>query len=203
MKKLLLYGLLILMSACSSPEKKAKKLIKNELYLTINDFKSYEPVSFSGLDSLFSTYEMDSNYIKNEKLKITLKEYSKVCEQRFQENRNDIIYSSRGGEWAKDISIVVVNIVFEGSWYQKTHDTIIKNFKPKFIGYKMTHKYRAKNAIGGTSIDERIFYFDPMLTKLFIPTTLKNDTTTISPKDIVLLMVRMKSDPSESHLFPR
>ena len=87
-------------------------------------------------------------------------------------------------------------------WYQITHDTIIKNFKPKFLGYKMTHKFRAKNKVGGTSIDDKVFYFDKTLTKSFTPITINNDTTSITVKDVELLMMKMKADPSYKSLFP-
>ena len=121
MKKILIYILLILLSACTTPEKKAKKLIESELYLTLNDFKSYEPVSYSSLDSLYSTYEMDSLYIKNEKLKIKLKEFSELSMKRYKENKQDEIYSSSSGKWRIDMSIFITNLIFEQDWYQITN----------------------------------------------------------------------------------
>ena len=38
--------------SCTSPEKKAQKLIKQQLKETLNNPKSYEPVNFGSLDSL-------------------------------------------------------------------------------------------------------------------------------------------------------
>lgn len=48
-----------LVIGCSSPEKKAKKLIEEHLSKTMNDFKSYEPVEYSKLDSTFTAYERE------------------------------------------------------------------------------------------------------------------------------------------------
>jgi len=203
MKKLLIYSLLVISTACSSPEKKAKSLIENELFLTLNDFKSYEPVAFSNIDSLFSTYYMDSLFIKNEKLKIRLEEYAEQCQERFKAQKDDYIYSSSGGEWVYDVSITIANIYFQNDCYKRIHDSIIDNFKPKFIGYKMTHKFRSKNALGGFSISEKEYNFDKMQTKLITPITIDNDTTTITSKDIEFILTKAKANPLYSSSFPK
>jgi hypothetical protein len=58
MKKLLtLLAILTIISTSCSKEDKAKKLIKAELSKNMNDFKSYEPVEFSKIDSAFTSYE--------------------------------------------------------------------------------------------------------------------------------------------------
>jgi len=203
MRKILIYGLVIISTACTSPEKDAKKLIENELFLTLNDFKSYEQVKFSKLDSLFSNYKMDSLFIKNEKLKTRLQEYAIQCQDRYKANINDPVYGRPGGEWVHDMSIGIANIYFEKEYYKRMHDSIITNFKPKFVGFKMNHKYRSKNAIGGISIHEKEFYFNKMLTKLYTPITLNNDTTSITARDIELILKKAQANPIYSSFFPK
>lgn len=195
MKKIILLFCLFCAS-CTTPEKEAQKIIKDELYSTMNDFNSYEPISFSGLDSLFSTYEMDSAYIKNEKLKIKFKELSDFAEIRIKENRTDPEYMSKDGKSRIDMSIFVANIIYEKEWYKLMRDSILSNFKPKFIGFKMLHKFREKNSIGATMINERVFYFDEMIKKTIIPITIKNDTSSLTDDDIGSTIMRMKAESS-------
>ena len=59
MKKLFLSLLIIsstLLSCTKSNDEKAKDLIKSDLSKKMDDFKSYEPVEFSKLDSNYSEY---------------------------------------------------------------------------------------------------------------------------------------------------
>jgi len=48
--------MILLLAACSK-EDKAKKLIKESLSKTMNDYKSYEPVEYGRLDSNFTFYK--------------------------------------------------------------------------------------------------------------------------------------------------
>lgn len=41
-----------------------------------------------------------------------------------------------------------------------------KEFRPQFCGWKMSHKYRAKNGFGAFDISTDVFYFDKELTKI-------------------------------------
>lgn len=41
-----------------------------------------------------------------------------------------------------------------------------KSFQPEFIEWKMTHKFRAKNRMGGTELNELEFQFDKDITKV-------------------------------------
>src|SRR5579862_4156486 len=68
MKKLL-YIILIFSSSCGhkSPEERAKKLIDEQMKLTLNDYKSYEPVTFGKLDSSFTDFKDDPKYIADAK----------------------------------------------------------------------------------------------------------------------------------------
>lgn len=62
-KHVLVLLLFPMIFSCNSQEKRAQKLIKEEMRLTLNDFKSYEPVQYGTLDSAFLSYE-DSPQVK-------------------------------------------------------------------------------------------------------------------------------------------
>jgi len=96
MKKVLLLTLIIgCFLSCSKPTKEdmAKDLIKKYMIENLNDPKSYEPISFSKLDS---------------------------------------------------ISVV----------------------HPVLLGWRMTHKFRAKNGFGALGIQNMEFFFDKEVTKI-------------------------------------
>ena len=134
MKKsiLTIAALSFLIISCSSPEKKAKKLIEGHLSKNMNDFKSYEPVEFSKLDSSFSTYErrtmdLDIDTVVTDDLNSA---YEKEDKFNAQEDINE------------------------------------KNFKPVFIGWRMNHQFRGKNAFGAMVLSDYNFQFDKDLTKI-------------------------------------
>jgi hypothetical protein len=54
--------LLLFLCSCSNREDQAKKLIKNELSTTMNDYNSYEGVEFGKLDSTFSDNHKFTGY---------------------------------------------------------------------------------------------------------------------------------------------
>jgi len=155
MKKIIYLSLVIsvfTLVSCNSNEKKAKKLIKDYLSKNLNDASSYEPVEFSKLDSTFSSF-----YFSSEGQKLTEKE-------EFAHNR------------AFDLSIEDVleeNPKIQDSIriYKQIEETSKKAYEEKeltyvgeFNGWKMTHKYRAKNGLGAMILGTTNYTFDKELT---------------------------------------
>ncbi|PZP47066.1 MAG: hypothetical protein DI598_11430 [Pseudopedobacter saltans] len=60
MRKLILVTVTCIFVGCSSPEDKAKSLIEEDMKVTLHDYESYEPVSYSGLSDAYSDVEHDS-----------------------------------------------------------------------------------------------------------------------------------------------
>ena len=168
MKKIFLLAIVILLvtSCINNNERKAKKLIKEHLKATMNDYSSYEPMVFSTLDTSFSkvvnspTYksliyqyeaaEKDKNYWENKLEEINSKNmiYGRIIDQRGPFIKESLI---------PDYEVDCLKLL-------KEIDSVKSHFKPNFIGYQMTHQFRGSNAFGGKIIGMMAFYFDKEIT---------------------------------------
>jgi hypothetical protein len=143
---------------CTSPEKKAQKLIEEKLQEILNDPKSYEPVSFGSLDSAFTSVYENLDYIRiNAKYTV----YSGNVEDKsnyeyFDEDK--IKYVVDFELWQSEIDTA--------KKYIAVLEKMEKEFIPEFKGWSMTHKLRAKNAMNATILGEYIFWFDKDITKI-------------------------------------
>jgi hypothetical protein len=143
-------------------EEKARKLIKDHLYVTLHDFKSYEVVKFEKLDSSFTTLEDDSLY----------KEYNALVDEQLENakkaNSSAEIYAGlsfytntarqyiNASKAATDSAMLLL----------KKMKTIEADFKPEFKGWKMSHSYRTKNLSGNVFLSHYMYYFDKDLKKV-------------------------------------
>jgi hypothetical protein len=160
-------ALLIILSSCSSPERKAKKAIKEKLKVTLHDFKSYEPVEFGTLDSLFSDVTSSSEY---EVLKSKHEAWIRQVEKENKADQDEIQKAIYDGN---SFHIPIIN---EYSLVPRCKDSAqvyaVKmqafedSYKPRFIGWSMTHLYRAKNLAGNYRLANESFYFDKDLIKV-------------------------------------
>lgn len=132
MKKILLLFVIIIFTCCSN-QKKCEITIHKYLKENLDDYKSYESISFSEIDTSWTSIFNDYNYIHNE--------------DRIQECNDSVILlcSDNTMKFDKNKSIellkevIITNII---------NDSLYKNFKqqPEFL--YMSHKYRAKNKFG-------------------------------------------------------
>lgn len=181
MKNIFILLLVISFTSCldESKEGKAKNLIKKHLKETLNDYDNYSAVSYSAVDSLFTKWTLP------EELRPTVKELAQCAESINQSGYKNITITSDANSFLKDFEKLYdekyrknKSIDFlkkEEKWKQlwtefKHHQDIIeeskKNFKPKFIGWKMTHKYRAKNQYDATILQNRQFSFNEDITQV-------------------------------------
>ena len=144
-KYLALTVVAIVLCACSSPEKRAQKLIKDYLMENLKDPSSYDPAKFGGLDSLYSSFELkDEEFTAiHDKLKARF-DLELAC--------NDFK--------ATDATLKEMDANIE-AWNEAK-----AAFQPRFIGWKMNHRYRAKNGFGALDIHEQTFQFDKELTEI-------------------------------------
>lgn len=186
MKKLiLLFALLpiFIISCEQTKEAKAEKVIKKYLKETMDDYGSYSPISISEIKIVKSEwkipkelemeYEFLLDYIKlltqaGYEVDITsdadyyikdLEKYSDKEYVKHVKDKNDakLLISRR----AK-----VKALWLEFKHYQDIIYASKKSFQPEFIGWKMTHKFRAKNRMGGTELNELELQFDKDITKV-------------------------------------
>jgi hypothetical protein len=166
MKKFLFFVLSIfIISSCNNPEGKAKKLVKEHLKLTMNDFSSYEPLEFSEMEILYSYYRFDSIYSNlssdySANLDI-LKTYQELMDKVNENNRiYGRIVDGRGPFTQK----LIKDLEDENDLLLKKMKEYKSNYNPKQIGYQIFHKFRGTNAFGGKILVEWLFYFDKDLT---------------------------------------
>lgn len=191
MKKIiLLFALLpIFITSCEqTKETKAEKVIKKYFKETMDDYGSYTPVSFSELTMAKTEWELPKEL---EPELTELIEVVKRINQQFgykidpmqdaeyyieRINANhfiDEINKYTGEKYKKHTTEEFRNKLFKEKkiWLEFKHyqDIIYaskKSFQPEFIGWKMTHKFRAKNRMGGTELNELKFQFDKDITKV-------------------------------------
>jgi len=141
--------------SCSSLESKAKKAIKEELRLTMHDFKSYEPVQFGKLEVAMS------NYIDAPEVGIYLDKAEDFLNKSSE-------YLDKADIYDYDKSSTIYLIYFRGGSayldsakiYQEKIETFKRNFVPEVIGWKMQHTLRAKSLGGNFGLNQYEFYLD-------------------------------------------
>ena len=160
-------ALIIILGSCSSPEGKAKKAIKEKLKVTLHDFKSYEPVEFGTLDSLFSDVTSSSEY---EVLKSKYEAWIRQAEKEYKADQEEIQKAIYDGNTSHIPIINEYSLVprckDSAHVYAVKMQTFEDSFKPRFIGWSMTHLYRAKNLTGNYRLANESFYFDKDLIKV-------------------------------------
>lgn len=155
-KYVFIFSLVILLFSCSSPENKAKKAIKEELRLTLHDFKSYKPVQFGKLKVARSSYE-DLQEVKKYHDKVVA--FLALCKE--YKEKSDL-YTSDYWEY----TTIADNSLDSAKFYMDKVETIKIHFISEVIGWKMTHSFRAKNLDGNLGIHHYLFVLDKELSKV-------------------------------------
>ena len=152
-------------------ESKMKQLINLYMNENLADFQSYDPISYSSLDSLLLPLELDSNF----KSKVALVDsLMKVYDELYKETEDwiEILYKYKTDNWKEDIQTAKNKLLdyFDNTLTPAIDDA--KQYKDSYIGkpigLKTTHKYRAKNKFGGYEIYEYIFGFDKNISTIII-----------------------------------
>lgn len=180
--------LLILITSCEqTKEAKAERAIKKYFKETLDDYDSYSPVAFSEIKIAETKWKLSKELepelnklievvkkINNKfgyAIEITLNAdyYIEINANHFIEEINEYTGEKYKGHITNEFREKLENE--KPLWYKFKHyqDIIYaskKNFQPEFIGWKMTHKFRAKNRMGGTELNELEFQFDKDITKV-------------------------------------
>ena len=174
-------------TACQSNEKKANKLIKDDLYKSLYDFASYEPVE-TIIDSAFSSIYRDSTILlyayqvkaygdkgheyleKMKEAKSTMEiwsdSYSSYGELKFNEAKNEFQENNGNLEkCCKEIEEIYKLIREEANKYPK-----------KFIGWEAKHKFRCKTKGGNPTLANYLYVFDPHFKKIIYSEDTENET---------------------------
>ena len=152
---------MLILYSCTSPENKAKKVIKEELKLTLHDFKSYEPVQFGKLELSYSNYE-DLSEVQT--LLTNSEEFLSLCnEYRDKADIYDSEYS-RDKYWI--YSAMATRYLDSAKANMDKINYIKLHFVSEVNGWKITHSYRAKSLGGNLGIHHYTFYLDKELKRV-------------------------------------
>ena len=158
---ILIMILAMLMVSCSSPESNAKKAIKEELRLTLHNFKSYEPVQFGKLEVANSKFDdilevnlyldLSDAFLKKSK------EFSDKADIYDSEYSRDEYYKYRNASH---------QLLDSAKYYVDKVQSMKSHFVSKPIGWQMTHTFRANSLGGNLGIHTYLFTFNQEITKV-------------------------------------
>ena len=172
-------------AGCQSPEAKANKLIKEELFKVLYDFQSYEPIEtivdsaftsiyenehvLTMIDSIFHYLELAEKGYEEMIEFIEWAEKAKVSADVFAEYRDSFsrqMYSEFMGNYNERMERAEEWKLFADESkdkYLKFADTVqneTANFKKDFIGWQAVHKFRCRTRGGQFDIGNYLFIFD-------------------------------------------
>lgn len=164
MKKILSTALcMLLFIGCSSPEKKAQKLVQSKLKETMNDPKSYESVKFSELDSTFTSLSDDSTF---NALFNKAKFYLNRSESLMREA--DLLLSFENNYFERKKKLMDESGLYLDSakMFRPLYEKAEKNFVPQHNGWAITHTFRGNNAMGAKILNTYLFTFNKKITEI-------------------------------------
>lgn len=147
---LLLACMAVLVSCAKSPQQIAEQKVKEFMSEALKDPSSYEPVSFSPIDTIFTHFE-DTQISKD----FSGAEYDieywmrRRDSKEFKENYPD---ASVEDSIAKYISL---SKSLEQDYYEAKN-----SFKQEISQFYVEHIYRAKNGFGALDKDRIVIYFN-------------------------------------------
>ena len=177
----------VLFSSCKSREEKAAELIKQEMFKTLYDFESYEPVE-TKIDSAFTSVYTDSviiayAYIARSFLDDAQEGLDKVKDaQRTVEIWRDS-YSSYGrskyeeayNEMKERLDEVKSKMNIVNRYMDSIRSASI-NFRPQFCGWEATHRFRCKTKGGNFDLGDYIYIFDKDLENIIYKEDVNDDS---------------------------
>lgn len=176
--KFLLIGIIVLIfTSCKSREEKANELIKADLYKTLYDYSSYEPIE-TVIDSAFTSIYRDSTILSYAYiLQACLDKSNEYLDEiKDAQSSMDIwgdsysAYSRRKYNEAKEK--FESNLEKAKFYMQKMDETMplikeeIDNFKPSFCGFQAKHKFRCKTKGGNFTIGNYLYIIDEKFEKI-------------------------------------
>lgn len=154
----------MLLAGCSqTPEEKAKAIITKAINDELDDPSTYEPIEFGALDSAITSLDNHREYVlmvdlvkvlveKSETHLNLAKMYQGISQYSFDDEMR------QGRELLDSVHHIEARL-----------DAIKAAFKPEFVGWKMTHSFRAKQAGEDKKKYDEVYYLDKELTKVVPP----------------------------------
>lgn len=181
------FGIIVFMvSSCKSKEEKANELIKAELFKTLYDFSSYEPIE-TIIDSAFTSIYTDSTILTHAYI-------IKGCIDRLDNYISEInstrssmdiwgdsysSYSTRRYNDAKEKFETTLEKA--NTDVKKMNESMllikgkIEKFEPSYIGFQAKHKFRCKSKGGNFTIGNYLYIIDDKFDKIISVIDLDDD----------------------------
>jgi hypothetical protein len=138
---IIITSLLILLACNKSPENKAQTTVKSYLDTVLNNPKTYESMSWSKVDSAYE------DGIKNPLYRQYLDSSIQILNAPIESSMEYVMKSREYRHKADSIS--------QTTW------------KEKWLGYQVTHKFRASNKMGAVTIFQERFILSPGLDTVY------------------------------------
>jgi hypothetical protein len=163
MKVFLLPALLAVMFASCTHTQKAHTLIKHYLDSALNDPSSYESVSFSNIDTAFTNFTEDTDYINSHRKADSIQVEFDTWKEKYPDFDGDSELSHRTAVFYEKMEKY-----FDDAKLKQLQiaEDVSKNYKPVFKCWKIEHTYRAKNGFGALGIHTTEFEIDSSFTKI-------------------------------------
>lgn len=175
----LMFGVLLL-SACSSKEDNATETIKNEMFKTLYDFNSYEPIETT-FDSLKKDKYGDTLIFSNVMMiKYAMDDFDKAKKEFDDARETSEIYrptpyaSSFSSKKYIDAQETMNKCYKDMNFYISIMDSlyiVVKELEKKcdgqFYGWFVTHKYRCKTKGGSPTIGTNYYFMDKDCKKVY------------------------------------
>ncbi len=168
---------LCLLASCKSKEEKALELIDQQMFQTLYDYESYQPVetkidsaftspyfsdSIIAMVMLYDEFQDQAEDYKDEaddaqsSMEIWSDSYSSYARSRYNDAKrewvdNTILYFQTSKK-----AILALMMAAEA----------IKDFEPEFCGWQVYHKYRCKSKGGHALLSESIYIIDKDLKEI-------------------------------------
>lgn len=144
-----------------SPQSKVKKLIKENLKFTLNDFDSYKPAELGEIKVVKTKYNDSLDYRRNlEKIDRLIADTGDNQEKKKEINSTIKGYEIFGGA----IEIYEKSERIKNLFNQIDINRL--NFVPEVVGWKVNYKFKSKNQNGIYENHHYEFYFDKELSKI-------------------------------------
>ena len=206
MKKLLLLLVTtsIFLVGCKSKEEKAQEAIKKEMFKTLYDFNSYEPIE-TKVDSSFYSIYTDTAVLKHGyMIAATLKSANESLEKvKDAKSTMDIwgdLYTSysvaKYNEAKEDFNKYMNEAELYLEMIKAESDTIkslSKNNNKSFNGWKVTHKFRCKTKGGNSTIGNYIYIFDKDMKSIIYQEDIEDEDLK-KVKDLIKEAIEKKDD---------
>ena len=164
-KGIVLILLPLLVVSCATEEQKMQKIIKNYLYTTLDDFKSYEPISFSPADSCFSDWTMDPLLPK---IEADYERMTRIADSLTVVRDRKAARGYSLSDLTDDINLYFIATYYTTVAYPSKKDSIKNHYVSEFLGYGINHVFRSNNRLGATERHNLQFIIDPTKTDVII-----------------------------------